>query len=250
MCLIVFAYKAHPQYKMILAANRDEFFNRPAEPADMRGEIICGLDKKAGGTWLGVHTSGKIAALTNYRDLRNIKQDAPSRGELVMNFLNSTLSPEEYFARTAESSDMYNGFNMIAFDKHSGAYFGSMGKICTPLEPGIYGLSNALLDTPWQKTETAKLHLTRLVNTDDINAEPLLNILQNKKQAEEKDLPDTGIGLEWEKVLSPIFINTKGYGTRCSTILLWGNADKIKFREVTYDESGAQTGDKQLEIQV
>lgn len=248
MCLIAFAYKKHPAYKLILAANRDEFFNRPAETAGLRNDILSGIDLLAGGTWLGVHTSGRIAALTNYRDLKNIRKDAPSRGELVMDFLNANISPRNYFEQITPMSNNYNGFNMIAFDRDSAAYFGNKGKLL-PLQPAnIYGLSNALLDTPWRKTERSKKQLLQIVSEQEIDEAAILQMLKDKTAAEDSELPDTGVGLELERILSPVFINTKGYGTRCSSIVLWGNDGVIRFREVTYDEKGRQTNDFIMEI--
>ena len=151
MCLIVFANKVHPKYKFIFAANRDEFYDRPTEQADFwkdHSELLAGKDLQAGGTWMGITKGGRFAAVTNYRDLINIKEDAPSRGMLTLDFLNSDIHAEKYYEKLKPSLQDYNGFNLILGSINELFYFSTHTNELEKLEPGIYGLSNATINTP------------------------------------------------------------------------------------------------------
>ncbi|MCC6549939.1 MAG: NRDE family protein [Ignavibacteriaceae bacterium] len=238
MCLIVFAYKTQPGQKLLLAANRDEFYKRPAEPAARRGEIICGIDLKAGGTWLGVTRGGRFAALTNFRDLKNIKPNAPSRGALVINFLEGKMTPAEYAALLKGRSGDYNGFNLLVMAGEEMIWYSNITDEAETLKPGIYGLSNAHLNTPWRKNIEAKEGLAELITKGNVTEEELLALMQNRTHAPDDELPDTGAGFALEKLLSPVFIQSTGYGTRCTTLLRMSEEDEIIFREVSYDEMG------------
>lgn len=238
MCLIVFAYKTLPGQKLLLAANRDEFYNRPAEPARQRGDILCGIDLKGGGTWLGITRSGRFAALTNYRDLKNIRPDAPSRGALVMDFLRGSMSAAEYTLQLTGKSAQYNGFNLLVMDNHEMLCYSNITDKAILLSPGIYGLSNALLDTPWRKNLTAKQGLAELISRGETDEEHLLKLMQDETHAPDDELPDTGAGFALEKILSPVFIKSPGYGTRCTTILKISDEGIYQFTEVSYDEKG------------
>ena len=159
MCLVVFAHNSHPNYKFIFAANRDEFYDRPTEQADFwedQPELLAGKDLKADGTWMGITKSGKFAAITNYRDLSNIKEDAPTRGMLVTNFLIGNLNSEEYYNSVKGELSKYNGFNLILGDIDNLYYFSTHTEGLRKLDPGVHGLSNAVLDTPWPKVEKSK----------------------------------------------------------------------------------------------
>lgn len=237
MCLIVFAYKSHQNYKFIFAANRDEFYERPAEQADFwkdRPDLLGGKDLKAGGTWMGITKFGRFAAITNYRDLAKIKENAPTRGLLVTDFLLSNLSSEEYYDEVKNNLSDYNSFNLILGDINNLYYFSTHTDGLRKLDSGVYGLSNAVLDTPWPKVENSKKQLLKLVEQKDIHAWELLCLLNDTREAKEKDLPETGVGLEWERVLSSVFIQSPKYGTRCSTAVVIDNNNNVRFAEKTF----------------
>lgn len=235
MCLLLISYENHPRYKLIIAANRDEFYNRPAMPAQFweGNSILAGKDLQGGGTWLGITRSGRFAAITNYRDKEKLKTDAPSRGDLVAGFLNTELTSMDFTKRLIETAGLYNGYNMIYIDKEGANYFSNKSKRHISLIPGIYGLSNHLLDTPWPKVEKSKKSFTGILKNSDISAEDLFEILSDNSIPPDDLLPDTGVGLEIERAVSPVFVSTPFYGTRSSTVLLIDRAGEVSFMEKT-----------------
>lgn len=238
MCLILFAKNVHPEYGLIIAANRDEFYNRPTKEADFwAGEkhILAGKDLEAGGTWMGISKRGRLSMLTNYRDLKNIKSDAPSRGQLVADFLINEDSPENYLLNVAQKGQNYNGFNLIVGQPDNLHYYGNYQQGVHKIQNGVHGLSNALLNTPWPKVEIGKEKLAFAVNKSSIDTEELFDLLRDDIKAPLDQLPDTGIGLEKEKMLSPMFIKSENYGSRCSTIILIKTTGEVHFSERTYD---------------
>ena len=240
MCLILFAHKAHPKYKLIVAANRDEFYARPTQPADYWEEnpnILAGKDLEAGGTWLGINRIGKVSLLTNFRDLKNIKSEAPSRGHLVSDFLKSDTQPKQYLDQIETIGDQYNGFNLICGDWNNLYYYGNYQNEVHKIESGIHGLSNALLDTPWPKVVKGRANLEKVMQQELIEPEQLFELLYDDQKAGDAHLPDTGVGYELEKMLSPLFIKSENYGSRCSTVLLVDLDDQITFAERTYNPS-------------
>jgi uncharacterized protein with NRDE domain len=238
MCLILFAYKVHPSYRLIIAANRDEFYERPSSPAGFwedAPQVLAGRDLKEGGTWLGITREGKFAAITNYRDPTALRREAPSRGKLVGNFLTGSDSAAAYLEKIAGPSQEYNGFNLIVGDNSDIFVYSNRGEKQN-LTAGIYGLSNRFLDTPWPKVVRGKKSLAAAMNKSGANLEAaLFTILANRKAAPDDKLPSTGIGPEWERVLSSIFIESPGYGTRSSTILLVGRNRRVKFVEKVFN---------------
>lgn len=240
MCSIFFAYNAHPKYRLILAANRDEFYERPTTAADFwhdAPDVLAGRDIVHGGTWLGVTKQGRFAAVTNYRDPL-APTGTLSRGKLVGNFLRGSDSIEKYLENAEQNAKNYSGFNLLAgdFDSPIG-YFSNRGDDVKILGDGVYGLSNHLLDTPWQKVRRGKNALSKIIKNKNISVESLFKILLDTEKAADKNLPDTGIGLERERLLSSVFIETPIYGTRCSTVLLVGNDGEISFIERTFRQS-------------
>lgn len=235
MCLLLISYNTHPKYKLIIAANRDEFYNRPAEPAHLWNDsnILAGKDLKAGGTWLGITRTGRFAAITNYRDKAELISDAPSRGDLVTGFLNANSSTQEFAQHISERADQYNGYNLIFADKTNISYFSNKSKKHIVLTPGIYGLSNHLLDTPWPKVEKSKKSFTGILNNVNVSPDDLFEILSDKSIPPDELLPDTGIGLEIERAVSPVFVSTPLYGTRSSTVLFIDRAGEVTFIERT-----------------
>ncbi len=238
MCLILFSYKSHPVYPLILAANRDEFYERPTAQASFREEnpdMLAGRDLKDGGTWLGITKTGRMAAITNFRDIRNLKNDAPSRGNLVSGFLRGNEDPVEYIQRIRRVSDRYNGFNLILGDRSGLFYFSNAGDVFHEISPGVHGLSNHLLDTPWPKVEQGKKLLDSLISkTGGPPPDEIFHILADTSRPDDRHLPDTGIGLEWERLLSSIFIQSEIYGTRSSSVIFVDRENGVTFIERTF----------------
>jgi uncharacterized protein with NRDE domain len=239
MCLILLAYEAHPDYRLILAANRDEFFSRPTAPASFWEDaphILAGRDLKEGGTWLGMTRSGRIAAITNYRDPRAERKDAPSRGGLVSGYLTGSMGVEEYLAQLKREGSGYNGFNLIFGDRSRICWFSNRHESPRFLEPGIHGLSNHLLDTPWPKVTRGKEAMEFIVaKGKPVHPEALFAILADRTIAPDDLLPDTGVGIEMERFLSPLFISTPAYGTRSSTVILIDRQARVTFMEQSFN---------------
>lgn len=235
MCLILLAHGAHPDYPLVIAANRDEYYRRPTAKAAFWQDyphILAGRDLECMGTWLGVTRQGRFAAITNFRDPRERKIDAPSRGTLVSEFLASKREPREYLEEVAARASDYKGFNLLVGDIDNVFYFSSRAGQVQEVSPGIHGLSNHLLDTPWPKVARGKLRL-RAALADEPSLESLLDLLHDREPAAETELPDTGIGTPMERVLSPALIVSPQYGTRASTAVLFGGDGSVSFSERT-----------------
>lgn len=240
MCLILAAWEKHPVYRLIIASNRDEFLDRPAlamHPWENKPGIIAGRDIQAGGTWLGVNLNGRFAGLTNFRDPSSQKKDAPSRGEIVTDFLESDLDPAAFLnSRLKPSAEKFNGFNLLASDKNSLYWFSNIKGSVTKLSPGYHGLSNHLMNTPWPKVTRGKKALKELVEREKhITPQAIFALLKDTSQPKDSELPDTGVGREWERILAPMFIQSPTYGTRCSTVLMITRDGTINIWERTYD---------------
>ena len=242
MCLLVFAYRVHRGYRLVLAGNRDEFYRRASAPCafwDDYPEVLAGRDLEKGGSWMGVTRAGRLATLTNFRDPAERDPLAPSRGLLVSGFLTSEEAPQGYLARLAKECQRYNDFNLFLGDGDSLWYFSSRNRQLSKLGPGIYGVSNHLLDTPWPKVVRAKRRLASLA-ADDAGLEPeaLFALLADREPAPDSELPDTGIDLQRERDLSPVFVSTPNYGTRASTLIIADQWGQIDFMERSFDPSG------------
>lgn len=235
MCLITLAWQAHPDYPLILAANRDEFYQRAAAPARFWEEspgLLAGRDLTAGGTWLGVTRQGRIAALTNYREPGAVRGER-SRGLLVSAFLQGDSEPMAYARAVAADGGHYGGFNLLVGTPNEMVVVSNRGMAPRHLGAGVHGLSNHLLDTPWPKVEKARAALrARLADPAD---DALLALLTDHEVAPDEQLPDTGVGLPMERLLSPLFIRSPQYGTRVSTVLKVGR-QRIHFTEQTFNE--------------
>jgi uncharacterized protein with NRDE domain len=244
MCLILVAWHAHDRYACVIAANRDEFFARPASAAHWwpdRPLILAGRDAQGGGTWLGITRHGRWAALTNYRQPGARRAAAPSRGELVTALLLADDGADQGLDRLRAADARYNGFNLLFSDGQRLAVHESMSSRSEVLPAGVYGLSNHLLDTPWPKVRQAKSRLTEgLARLPDTGV--LLALLRDSTPADDADLPRTGLSLPWERMLSSAFIRAPGYGTRCSTIVTIGHDGEVDFSEWTWDERGELAG--------
>jgi uncharacterized protein with NRDE domain len=253
MCLLLISYNVHPEYPLIVAANRDEFYNRPTEKAHFwkkHPELLAGRDLEAGGTWLGITKKGRFAAVTNYRDMRMLKESTVSRGKLVTNFLLSDLSPLRYGQNLSASADEYNGYNLLFSDIETLYYFSNQTNQLTRLSEGVYGLSNHLLDTPWQKVIKSKEAFLDVTSEKKISTDDLFKILSDDKEAPDDQLPDTGLPPELEKAVSPVFIKSDLYGTRSSTILLINSVNEVLFIEKSLDSKTKRWNESGFEFRL
>jgi uncharacterized protein with NRDE domain len=238
MCIVLLAHKVHPEYPLVLAANRDEFYERPTAQAhfweDDRG-LLAGRDLERGGTWLGVTVGGRVAAITNYREPGVRIQEAPSRGALVSDYLKGDEGPLEYLSKLSSTASLYNGFNLIAGTSERLYYFSNRGDEPLKIERGVHGLSNHLLDTSWPKVDRGREALAAILKQDDYpSIEDIFKVLADDARASDEALPETGVGLELERMLSPLFIKSQIYGTRSSTILLINRRQEALFIERTF----------------
>lgn len=247
MCLIVLHWQPGRDNKLTIAANRDEFYRRPARQAHFWHDsptIFAGRDLAAGGTWLGVTQSGRFAALTNFRSAKEPRKGG-SRGAICREFLAGGQTADEFCTQLRAKQDEFAGFNALLFDGHSLWYCSNRhAEFAFSLGAGTYGLSNHLLDTPWPKVERSKRQFTGILaglnpqqDLTEAAFTELSSMLQNTTQAEDEDLPDTGIGKSGERFLSSIFIQSQDYGTRASTVMQVGRGG-IRFWEQSYLESG------------
>ena len=239
MCLILLSLRQHPSYRLIVAANRDEYYDRPATPPAFWSEapdILAGKDLKSGGTWLGITRKGRIGAVTNYRDPSSNKKSAPSRGWLVRDFLLGSDGAEEYLTRMRREGRTYNGFNLVVGVRDELYWYSNRAGEIVKLSRGLHGISNRLLDTPWPKMIRAKHGMSEILDKEgEISPEILLELLHDRTQAPEEVLPDTGIGIEWERILSPIFTVSPAYGTRSSTLIFIDKRDQVTFIDRTFN---------------
>jgi len=253
MCLILFAWDYHDRFKLVVAANRDEFYKRPTTPADFWTEhphILAGKDLEAGGTWMGITKDGRFAAVTNFRDPANIKLEAPSRGQLTTDFLLSNLTPEEYLRKIQPKAHFYNGFNLLLSDLHHLFYYSNIENSIKNVKPGIYGLSNHFLDTGWPKVVKGKSLLEDLISNNNIEVESILNILDHREIADDQDLPSTGVPIELERSLSSMHINTEKYGTRCATVALIDKTDQVIYSERSFEKPSDKVHEQSFQFPI
>ncbi len=252
MCLILFAWRMHADFPLILAANRDEFYERPSAPASFWEEpgFFAGRDLREGGTWLGITGTGRLAALTNYRDPASLRSGVPSRGHLVSGYLGGHDTPETYLNRLAPMADRYNGFSLLLGDASALHCFSNRGGR-SAVEPGIHGLSNRLLDTPWPKVEKGKSGLRALLEgAGQPETEALFELLSDRSRPQDAQLPETGVGLEWERILSPIFIESPVYGTRSSTVLTIDRNGRVTFVERIFNGGSGTPATSRFDFQI
>ena len=250
MCLVIFAHRCQPDLPLVLAANRDEFYQRPTEPAGFwpdQPSLLAGRDLAQGGTWMGITRSGRFAAITNYRDPARAAPGPRSRGELTLEFLRGDSDPAAYLAGVAERADAYAGFNLLlGAGDELWYYSNSLDRATTnprPLAPGIYGLSNALLDTPWPKVSLGKQRLGQLLAGAPPEHAGLLEVVADRSLSDPEDLHPLGLDQEMDQLLSAQFITAAdyGYGTRSSTTLWVDGEGRVHWREVSFDAAGQQT---------
>ena len=253
MCLILFTYDPAARNRLVLAANRDEFYARKTAAMhhwNDRPSILAGRDLEAGGTWLAVHESGTFAALTNYRNPASTRNDAPSRGDIIPQLLDSGKSIRQGLEDLKSGCRRFNGFNLLAWDRENLYWFSNVTEEIRTIEPGIHGLSNRLLNTEWPKVQKGKAELCRATDPDGhIQRERIFTFLKDTTRFPDEQLPDTGVGLECERMLSPIFITSETYGTRSSTLLVVDDAGGIDVTERSFDaENGNLSTEKRFRI--
>lgn len=252
MCLILLAYRAHPAFPLVLAANRDEFFARPTLPAAIWSEspaIFGGRDLDKGGSWLAVSARGRLAAVTNVRDATRGKTGTRSRGLLVNDFVLSDLGPVPFLQRVHASRESYDGFNLLVADASGLFHYANVSGNITTVEPGVHGLSNALLDTPWPKVERGRAELASLLGEPrDQLVDGLFRLLADTQAPPDHALPRTGVSPEWERLLGTAFISTSSYGTRASTVVLVQRSAKVTFIERNFAPGGIPAEVRSIEL--
>jgi uncharacterized protein with NRDE domain len=240
MCILFIAVDEHPDYPLIIAANRDEFYARPTAASEFwpdENTILAGKDLQSGGTWMGINRNGHLAALTNYRDPTQLNNDCPSRGQLVSDYLLTMDSAYDEILK--DTSNDYNGYNLLYGHWRDLRVFNNTDNTLHKLTRGFYGLSNAYLNTPWPKVSMGtELFRDYCQSAEHIQPEGLFDLLMDGRKAAPDDLPDTGIGHEWEHILSSIFIQSPDYGTRSSTVLLIDNNGHSQWFERSLDATG------------
>jgi len=256
MCLLVIAWRAHPRYQLIVAANRDEFHERPAAPMakwPAPTDILAGRDLRANGTWLGVDRQRRFGVVTNFRDMQRPRPEAPSRGTLIPRYLESQQDAGSYLQALEPSAATYSGFNLLLAD-HESLWYGCNRSdvFARPLAPGLYGLSNQFLDTPWPKLRTVRQRFEGWLQTQSdpaTGAEALFAILNDRRTVGSvTELPQTGLSEEWERILSSPFVLNPDYGTRCSTVLLLEPSGQLFVAERRFDPRGVYIGQNQWEL--
>ena len=245
MCLILFSFRAHRHFPLVVAANRDEHFNRPAAAAafwDDHPGVYAGRDLEQGGTWMGISIRGRFAAVTNYRQGRPGAAAHRSRGALVSNFLTGETPASSYMAGI--DGGQYNPYSLIAGDLDALFFQSNRGNGVLPVAPGVHGLSNHLLDTPWPKVTAGRAALAATCDSDDPDAigSALFAMLSERRHAQDPQLPDTGIDRQRERELSPPFITGSHYGTRTSTLLLVHASGEVFVHEKRYGPGGLPSG--------
>lgn len=254
MCLLVLAWQAHPRYGLVVAANRDEFHERPAAPLakwPVPGDILAGRDLRAQGTWLGLDRRRHFGVITNFRELQRPRPDAPTRGALIPDYLRGTASAASFLTRLQPDASRYSGFNLLLSDGDSLWYASNRAEqFARPLPPGVYGLSNEFLDTPWPKLRRVRRRFEAwLGDPSQTGASGLFALLDDRATATaDEELPRTGVPLEWERVLSAPFVLHPDYGTRASTVLLLEPSGAGYLAERRFDAQGVLMGETEFTL--
>ncbi len=252
MCLLVLAWNAHPRYRLVVAANRDEYHDRAAAPLARwpAADILAGRDLRAGGTWLGVDSRRRFGVVTNFRDLVRAPAEAPSRGGLIPRYLAGEAGPGAYLAALEREAAAYGGFNLLLADGESLWYASNRGApFAQPLSAGVHGLSNERLDTPWPKLLRVRRGFEHwLQSAGRAEDGALLALLADRATAADEHLPATGLDPHWERALSAPFVLHEGYGTRCSTVLAIEPAGATFLAERRFDPHGSRCGDTEYRL--
>lgn len=247
MCLIALSFRQHPDYPLILAANRDEFHARPTKEAHWwpdKPDIVGGRDLQAGGTWLALHRDGRFATVTNFRDAEPPRAGHRSRGHLVTGFLESKLSPADYLDTVDEQN--YAGFNLIVGTRDDIAYLSNREEGKRHLESGTFGLSNALLDGPWHKVESRKEKLSSMVASGHVDETGLMRLMNDRGKARVAEVETGRLDFDTAHAITAPFIVMPDYGTRCTSIVLVDNEGNWRFTERRFDPTGQKTGESKF----
>ncbi len=247
MCLVVFGWQAHPDYRLILAGNRDESHRRPTQDAHWWPDdqsILAGRDLQAGGTWLGVSKSGRFATVTNFREGPRSQAGFESRGALVTDFVTGSQSPQDFESSIANGQ--YAGFSLLVSDGNAMSYLSNCDDLESDLSPGVYGLSNASLDTPWPKVLRARSGLESLLDSNTANETELMRLLSDRTPAAVDQISNEDLPFETARAVTAPFIVAPEYGTRSTTTVLWGTDGVIEFCERRFDRSGKSTGESRF----
>jgi uncharacterized protein with NRDE domain len=250
MCLLVLAWRAHPRYRMVVAANRDEFHARPAAPLapwPNSSGIVGGRDLQAGGAWFAVDSAHRLGIVTNFREFGRHRRSAPSRGGLIPAYLSGTRSPGAHLQVLEADAPGYSGFNLLLADRDSLWYASNRAdQFARELPPGIYGLSNEFLDTPWPKLVRVRARFETLLQSSSADptslAADLFSMLADRETAPPDSVPPGDLTPEWARKLSAPFVLDANYGTRCSTVLTVSDQGTMRIIERRFDSEGTQTG--------
>ncbi len=244
MCLALIALHAHPRYPLVIAANRDEFHARAADPAHWwTCGLLAGRDRVGGGTWFGTTRAGRWALITNFREGTARDPAAPSRGGLVTQALSTSGTTLPFAAHASVDGQRFHGFNLLVGAGAAGSYASNRASGALALSHGIVGLSNHLLDTPWPKVVRSKAKLAAALASNNDPLVAAFDLLADREPASTAALPATGVSPQWERILSPTFIVTPDYGTRCSTVMTIDNTGMARFVERSFDAAGNKTGE-------
>ncbi|UJF15787.1 NRDE family protein [Jeotgalibaca sp. MA1X17-3] len=240
MCLITFHLSSHPTYKLILAANRDELYERPTAPANFWKEfpdLLAGKDLQAKGTWLGITKTGKIAAITNCYDAETLNSTTQknSRGKIIIDYLTSKKTATQYLEQLITKKNQYLPFNVLLGDINKFYHFNSQNQSYTLLPKGTHSLSNATINTPWLKVTNTKEKLNMIIDTSNHYADQLFQMMMNQTPAPDQQLPDISLPIAIKRKVSANFIDTENFGTRSTTLILVDHNNMVTFIERTYD---------------
>jgi uncharacterized protein with NRDE domain len=247
MCLIVLSLDQHPEFPLVLAANRDEFHARPSKEAHWwpdKPDILGGRDLQAGGTWLALHRNGRFVTVTNYRDAQPPSPKYLSRGRLVTGFLESDLAPSAYLDTIDENA--FAGFNLIVGEAGEVGYLSNREEGSRDLGPGTYGLSNALLDGPWHKVESSKQKFSALLDTGEVNETSLMRLMNDRGKAPVSEVEKGDLNFDTAHAITAPFIVLPNYGTRCTTVAMLDKDGKWRFTERRFDPAGQKTGESRF----
>jgi len=263
MCILFFAIKQHPKFQVIICANRDEFHQRPTQSMHwwpknnllagdlstsnlLTTNVLAGKDLLAGGTWLGLNKKGRFSALTNFRQPDLIDNNKQSRGELVLQAL--AHQDEEMTKKLARSSNDYNGFNLVFGQLNKLTCFDSISQRKQVLSSGVHSLCNGALDDIWPKMALGQAKLSDAITDHPLDIEQLFKLMKNTQQAQSEHLPKTGLPLNWEQLLSSIFIISPEYGTRTTNIITLDNEGKISVYDRRYNNQGDVVKEQSFEL--
>jgi len=251
MCILFLAINQHPDYPLIVAANRDEYFARPSEAMHYWPDfprVLAGRDRLKGGSWLGINQSGQFCAVTNFRSPQPLDDQAASRGELVAMYLKNALPEPDFIGYLKRNYAKYNPFNLVFGEREKLSVFSSQNPVCKLLVDGFHSVSNGEIDLPWPKMSCGVQRLTQLIAGNEAMTFDALNrIMVDETKADESDLPKTGLSAERERALSSIFVKGENYGTRTTSLLLWAK-NNVHLREYNYDRNGDIATRQQFEL--